>query len=92
MYDPVDGRDVFVCHSSEDKAVANDIVNRLEALGTTCWIAPRDVQPGAAYAESLFYAIEKAPVFAVLMSRAANGSTRSCLLCENCIPETGGIG
>jgi len=75
MYDPIDERDLFVCHSSDDASVASEIVNSLEARGITCWIAPRDVKPGAVYADSLYYAIEKALVFAVLMSRAANAST-----------------
>jgi len=74
MYDPVQQRDLFVCHSSDDAAVATEIVQRLEALGISCWIAPRDVEPGTSYAESLYHAIEKAPVFAVLMSRGANMS------------------
>ena|SRR2546421_916861 len=74
MYDSIDSRDIFICHSSEDEGVASDIVSRLEAQGISCWIAPRDVKPGAVYADSLYYAIEKAPVFAVLMSAAANKS------------------
>lgn len=74
MYDSIDGRDIFICHSSEDMKVASSIVSRLEARGVSCWIAPRDVKPGASYADSLYYAIEKAPVFVVLMSAAANKS------------------
>ena len=74
MYDPVDSRDIFICHASQDADVALEIVHTLEATGVRCWIAPRDVKPGAAYAESLYHAIEQAPVFAVLMSSAANES------------------
>jgi len=39
--------DVFVSHSVKDKAVADAIVARLEGDSVTCWIAPRDVVPGA---------------------------------------------
>jgi hypothetical protein len=74
LYDPVAARDVFVSHSSQDASTASEIVARLETLGVTCWIAPRDVQPGPTYADSLYYAIENAPVFVVLMSAAANAS------------------
>jgi hypothetical protein len=74
MSDAVEARDIFVSHSSEDAGVASDLVARLESLGVSCWIAPRDVQPGTTFAASLYAAIEKTPVFVVLMSSAANRS------------------
>lgn len=75
MYDPIDPKDVFVSHASEDSALALELVAHLEQRGVTCWIAPRDVSPGRLYADSLYHAIEAAPVCIVLMSRAANSST-----------------
>lgn len=51
-----------------------DIVGQLEHTGVTCWIAPRDVKPGAVYADWIYYALDSARVFVVLMSKAANGS------------------
>jgi len=42
--------DVFISHSVKDKAVAEAIVARLEAESVTCWVAPRDVVPGADWA------------------------------------------
>ena len=45
--------DVFVSHSVKDKAVADAIVARLEADSVTCWIAPRDVVPGADWVNRL---------------------------------------
>ena len=39
MYDPVDRRDVFISYSSQDEAVAAQLVSRLEASGISCWIA-----------------------------------------------------
>ena len=74
MYDPIDLRDVFVSYSSSDDTVAVDLVSRLEARNVSCWMAPRDVRPGTTYADALYYAIEAAPVFVVLMSTAANSS------------------
>jgi len=74
MYDPIEKRDIFLSHSSDDQAVAIDVATRLEARGVSCWVAPRDVPPGASYAAALYYAIEAAPVFVVLMSSGANRS------------------
>ena len=39
--------DIFVSYSSKDKAVADAIVSALENSGLRCWVAPRDVKPGA---------------------------------------------
>ena len=50
--------DVFVSHSVKDKAVAEAVVERLEAESLICWIAPRDVVPGADWGESIIDAIE----------------------------------
>ena len=45
--------DVFISYSSKDKPVADAACATLESSGVRCWIAPRDVAPGVAYAESL---------------------------------------
>lgn len=39
--------DVFISYSSKDKPVADATVAVLEANGIRCWIAPRDIRPGA---------------------------------------------
>ena len=44
------GSDAFVSYASQDAAIANSIVESLEAQGLKCWIAPRDVKPRAQYA------------------------------------------
>ena len=41
--------DVFISHSSKDKHVADAICAVLERRGLRCWIAPRDVTPGASW-------------------------------------------
>ena len=43
--------DVFVSHSVKDADVAEAIVARLEAESVRCWVAPRDVVPGADWGE-----------------------------------------
>ena len=66
--------DVFVSHSVKDKAVAEKIVARLEAESVRCWVAPRDVVPGADWGESIIDAIETSRIMVLIFSRNANGS------------------
>src|SRR5882724_9069795 len=66
--------DVFVSHSVKDKAVADSIVARLEADSVTCWIAPRDVVPGADWGESIIDAIESSRIMILIFSRNADAS------------------
>jgi hypothetical protein len=40
-------RPVFISHSSLDKATADQVCTFLEDQGIVCWIAPRNVPPGA---------------------------------------------
>jgi len=42
---------VFVSYASQDAVVANSVVEALEQHTIRCWIAPRNVTPGAARAE-----------------------------------------
>jgi hypothetical protein len=66
--------DVFVSHSIKDKAVAEAIVARLEADSVTCWLAPRDVVPGADWGESIIDAIESSRIMILIFSRNADAS------------------
>jgi TolB-like protein len=69
------GRDVFVSYASQDAAVANLIVENLEQHGLKCWIAPRDVKPGAQYADAIVRAINDAKAVVLVMSGSAVGSS-----------------
>ncbi|MCA1781483.1 MAG: TIR domain-containing protein [Intrasporangiaceae bacterium] len=66
--------DVFVCHSSKDRTIANAIVATLEAHGIRCWVAPRDVIPGLEYAESIIEAIGRSTLTVLVFSAHANSS------------------
>jgi TIR domain-containing protein/polyglycine hydrolase-like protein len=68
--------DVFVSHSVKDKAVAEAVVARLEADSVTCWIAPRDVVPGADWGESIIDAIESSRIMILIFSRNADASSQ----------------
>jgi TolB-like protein len=63
--------DVFVSYASQDAAVANSIVENLESQGLKCWMAPRDVKPGAQYADAIVRAINEAKALVLVMSGSA---------------------
>jgi TolB-like protein len=65
------GSDVFVSYASQDAAVANSIVENLESQGLKCWMAPRDVKPGAQYADAIVRAINDANAVVLVMSASA---------------------
>jgi hypothetical protein len=46
----VTSRTVFLSYASRDTDIANTVCRELESRGIRCWIAPRDVAPGALYA------------------------------------------
>ena len=65
---------VFISYASQDVAVANSIVESLEQHGLRCWLAPRDVRPGAQYADAIVRAINEAKAIVLVLSASAIGS------------------
>lgn len=66
--------DVFISYSSKDKAVADAVCAALESGGIRCWIAPRDVAPGADWDEANARAIAESRVMVLVFSSRANES------------------
>lgn len=66
--------DAFISHASADAAAAVSLCEQLEALGLRGWIAPRDIAPGAHYAESIIDGLERSRAVVMLVSPAALGS------------------
>ncbi len=66
--------DVFISYSQRDKATADAVCHALEADGTRCWIAPRDVSPGLSWKQSIVDAIREARMMVLIFSGEANGS------------------
>ena len=63
--------DVFISHSTEDKPAVCAI---LEENGVRCWIAPRDIMPGADWGESIVKGIRTSRVLLLVFSTNANKS------------------
>jgi hypothetical protein len=66
--------DVFISYSNKDKPSADAACALLEARGIRCWIAPRDILPGADWGESILDALGGARVFVLVFSSHANTS------------------
>jgi hypothetical protein len=68
--------DVFVSYSKPDHDAAHELVSQIEAHGIECWVAPRDVQPGAVWAAEIVNAIAAARVMVLVFSASANNSSQ----------------
>jgi hypothetical protein len=65
---------IFLSYSSRDKLVADAICSRLENQGIRCWIAPRDVNPGADYSTQIAEALEQSTAMVMVFSSGSNAS------------------
>src|SRR5512138_1279132 len=66
--------DAFISYPHQDKAVADAACAMVEAAGIRCWIAPRDVEPGAEWAGAIVEAIDRCSVMILIFSSHANES------------------
>jgi len=66
--------EIFISHSSKDKQIADAICHYLEHERLGCWIAPRDVRPGANFAGEIVEAIPRAKVMLLILSSNSNVS------------------
>ncbi len=66
--------DVFISYSIEDQAAAEKICAALESKKMRCWIAPRDVLPGAEWAEAIVDAIDASHLMLLVFSTSSNNS------------------
>jgi TIR domain len=68
------GFDVFISYPHQDKATADAACAKLEAQGIRCWIAPRDIPPGAEWAGAIIDAIDQCRAMVLIFSSSANRS------------------
>jgi len=66
--------DVFISYSSKDKPAADATCARLESREIRCWMAPRDIYPGADWSSSIIDAINGAAAMVLVFSANANAS------------------
>ena len=66
--------DVFISYAHDDKVAADAVCATLERAGIRCWIAPRDVAPGAEWAAAIVDAIDRSRAMVLVFSSRANYS------------------
>ena len=67
-------KDIFVSYTTSDKDTADSLVEYLEGKGYSCFIAPRDVDAGKAYASNIMKAIDECKLVVLVASNAINDS------------------
>jgi TolB-like protein/Flp pilus assembly protein TadD len=68
-------RTVFLSYASQDAEIANTVCQFLESHRIRCWIAPRDVAPGALYADAIVRAINESKCLLIVLSQSAVASS-----------------
>jgi len=68
--------DVFISYSTQDKPAADAVCATLEKNGVRCWIAPRDIMPGADWGGSIVHAIRTSRLLLLVFSNNANESNQ----------------
>lgn len=66
--------DVFISYSHEDVQVADAVCHKLESEGIRCWYAPRNIAPGATWADAIISAIEGCEVMVLVFTDYSNAS------------------
>ncbi|MBG0788228.1 MAG: toll/interleukin-1 receptor domain-containing protein, partial [Anaerolineaceae bacterium] len=56
---------------------ADQVVRAIEAGGVSCWVAPRDIQPGASWGSEILAAIEASKIFVLVFSSSSNDSPQA---------------
>jgi len=79
------GEHIFISYSSKNKAIADAVCHKLEERKMKCWIAPRDILPGANYAEELINAIDDSKLFVLIFSKDSNQSQHVLRECERAV-------
>jgi hypothetical protein len=65
--------DVFISYPHQDEPTAK-ACEKLEAADIRCWIAPRDIAPGAEWAAAIVEAINNCRLMVLIFSSSANQS------------------
>ncbi len=66
--------EAFISYSQQDKNAADAVVSHLERSGIACWMAPRDILPGASWPDSIVRALGSCRVLVVVFSSHTNAS------------------
>ena len=65
---------VFISYASTDKAAADRICGALENAGVSCWIAPRNIEPGTDFPTAIVEAVHATRAFVLVLTEHAAAS------------------
>lgn len=68
--------DLFISYSSKDKNIADAVCSRMETGGIRCWYAPRDIEPGSDWADSIVEAINTSRIMVLIFTQNSNISAQ----------------
>jgi len=66
---------LLISYASHDADLAQKVCSALEEAGFPCWMAPRDVKPGAQYADAIVRAINESEAVILVLSASAVASS-----------------
>lgn len=66
--------DIFISHSTNDRAIAERVCSDLETQRFSCWIAPRDIDAGEAWDEAIIRALDNCHIVLLIFSGFSNES------------------
>src|ERR1041385_385498 len=66
--------EVFISYSSANAAEAQAVCEALESQGIACWMAPRNIIPGADWSEAIIAALNTCRLLVLVLSEASNQS------------------
>ena len=79
--------DVFISYSHIDKTTADAVCSCFENNGLRCWYAPRDITPGADWAESIIRAISETKIMVLIFTKDSNISKQVLREVNNAVSE-----
>ena len=79
--------DVFISYSTLDKPISDAVCAALEGHGIRCWVAPRDITPGADWSDAIIDAIADCRVCLLVLSAASNHSDQVKREVQNAVSE-----
>lgn len=66
--------EIFISYAAEDKPIADAVCEAIEGHGIRCWYAPRDVEYGKDFEESIVDAIAASRLVILILTSHANDS------------------
>ena len=66
--------EVFISYSHKDDKIREQVCQKLEANGISCWYAPRDIEPGAEWADTINKALAACKVVVLIFTENSNSS------------------